>query len=168
MTSQPLAGSGPCYQCGQPKEAHDQCRCPSPPLAYSGLCYRCGQPKAAHPQGRCPSPPLPSQRARRPSGSRNLWITGIGLAVVLAIIVGARDRGTGSPSYQQGFSYATRYMRAGGGGNLIVPLSFLPKVCNDIAKRNPYGVSGAPGSDPGSAWIRGCVAGLQDAPNYSP
>jgi len=86
--NQSLPDSGPCPHCGQPKEAHDQGRCPSAPLAYSGPCYRCGQPEAAHPQGRCPSPPLRSQSPHRGSGTPNPWVLiGVGLAVVLAAFV---------------------------------------------------------------------------------
>lgn len=151
---------------------------PYPPVTHqppAAPCYRCGQPWAAHNQGFCPPPPLPVRRlpARRPRG-RDLWIIAAVLLAVLLIPLGqwvsagAGRHHAAVPTYQQGASYATRYMRAGGPVRLVVPESSLPRVCQGIARSNPYGVPGAPGANPGRAWIRGCIAGIEAAPNFAP
>jgi hypothetical protein len=92
------------------------------------------------------------------------------VALVIALIVLVTGSGT-PPTYQQGYSYATKYMAAPGAGSLAVPVSFLPHVCGSssgINNGNPYGVPGAPGANPGAAWIRGCIAGIEASPNFKP
>ena len=86
--------------------------------------------------------------------------------VILGAILVLAGCGSSAATYQQGYSYAAKYMAAPGGGNLIVPLSDLPSVCGGIAKGNPYGVSGAPGANPGASWMNGCETGIKASPHY--
>jgi hypothetical protein len=70
--------------------------------------------------------------------------------------------GGNHPTYEAGKAYGYKYITAPNAARLIVLPSFLPKVCATIAKGNPYGVPDAPGANPGSQWIKGCIAGLYE------
>jgi len=96
-----------------------------------------------------------------------LILGGIGIVVLVTALIALVAR-SATPTYQQGYNYAAKYMAVPNGGNLIVPVSFLPKVCGGIAKSNPYGVPGAPGANPGAAWVRGCEAAIKASPNFLP
>lgn len=90
------------------------------------------------------------------------------LGIVLGAAACAATPPPKAPTYQQGLSYGAKYMASPNSGNLIVPLSFLPKVCGGIARSNPYGVPGAPGANPGVAWMHGCEAGIKASPHFDP
>lgn len=99
---------------------------------------------------------------------RALTTAGAALGIVLGAAACTATSPPKAPTYSQGWSYGASYMAAPSGGNLIVPVSVLPKVCVGIARGNPYGIRGALGANPGAAWMHGCEAGIGASPHFDP
>jgi hypothetical protein len=88
--------------------------------------------------------------------------------VVLALT--ACSSGGGANTYASGQAYAKAWMSAGPGhpsARLVVPRSYLPKLCRQISTMpnvlqpgKQVKMPASPGAHPSHAWLQGCIAEL--------